>query len=140
VVKNYQIIEHTADLALCIRGEDLPGLFTNAALALFEISAVKIPSSKTPKKESISITQKADTLDELFINWLNELLSLSATRELVFTDFKISKINENNLEATATGEDLNCYKINREIKAATYSGLKIEHTGSSWQAEVILDV
>lgn len=139
-MKNYQIIEHTADLALCIQGEDLSGLFTNAALALFEISAVKIPSSKPPKKESISITQKAGTPDELFINWLNELLSLSATRELVFTEFKIDKISEKALEATAIGEDISGYKINKEIKAATYSDLKIENTGSNWQAEVILDV
>jgi len=139
-VKNYQIIEHTADLALRIHGKELADLFSNAALAVFEISAQKTPSRNPLKKESLSIKQKADTLDELFINWLNELLSLSATKELVFTDFKINEISEHALEATATGEDLNGYKINQEIKAATYSGLKVEHTGSDWQAEVILDV
>ena len=139
-MKNYQILEHTADLALRVYAKDLKGLFQNAAVAVFEISAQKFPPKAPLKKESLSIKQKADTLDELFINWLNELLSLSATQELVFTDFKISKIEENNLEATVIGEDLNSYKINQEIKAATYSGLKIEHTGSEWQAEVILDV
>jgi len=139
-VKNYQIIEHTADLALRVYAKDLKGLFRNAAVAVFEISAEKISSKNPPQKESLPLEQKAATLDELFINWLNELLSLSATREMVFTDFKINKINEHALEATVTGEAFSGYRINKEIKAATYSGLKIENSGSDWQAEVILDV
>ena len=139
-VKNYEIIEHTADLALRVNSKDLAGLFRNTALALFKISAKKKPSATGLKKETLPVIQKADTLDELFIIWLNELLSLSAAKGLVFTDFKIGRIDEKALEATAIGEDAQGFRLEKEIKAATYHGLKLKKAAEGWQAEVILDV
>lgn len=140
-MKNYELIEHTADIGIRVKAHDLKELFINAALAMFDIIAEKGPSAKgqMPRTPYI-IKQKADNLDELFINWLNELLSLSATKELIFNDFKINKLDITKLEATAIGEDIKNYKVNTEIKAATYHQLKLEETKSGWQAEVIFDV
>jgi SHS2 domain-containing protein len=138
-VKNYELIEHTADIGIRVRGEDLKNLFRNAALAMFEIISEKNKAA-AEKTEKINLKQKADAADELFVNWLNELLSLSAVKELIFSDFQIKKIDENNLEATLIGSSFKNYKINTEIKAATYHGLKLEKVPSGWQAEVILDV
>jgi len=137
--KNYELIEHTADIGIRVRGEDLKTLFKNAALAMFEIISEKNKAA-VEKTEKIILKQKADTPDELFVNWLNELLSLSAVKELIFSDFQIKKIDENNLEAALIGSSIKNYKINTEIKAATYHGLKLEKVPSGWQAEVILDV
>ena len=92
-----------------------------------------------PTKE-IKIIQKAGDLEELLVNWLNELLSLSATKELIFSDFKIKKINEKSLEAVAIGTPMKDCKVNVEIKAATYHRLKILKKNSFWQAEIIFDV
>jgi SHS2 domain-containing protein len=139
-VKNYQVIEHTADIALRVRAKDLAGLFSNAALALSEISVGKIPAKGPLKKESLSIKQNADTLDELFVNWLNELLSLSSAKSLIFTGFKIKNISEGSIEAEAEALDNASYRIEKEIKAATYHDLKIQKLAGGWQAEVILDV
>ncbi len=139
LMKNYELIEHTADIAIRVKGKDLKDLFKNAALAIFQISAEKQVTEAKRQKE-ISITQKADNLDELFVNWLNEVISLSAAKGLIFEDFQINKLSENNLEAIAIGSDINNYKINSEIKAATYHELHIEKTNSGWQAEVIFDV
>lgn len=102
------------------------------------IAEPKKPASKNQNK--VKIKQKADNLDELFINWLNELLSLSATREIIFDDFRINKLDNQRLEAEAVGEPVENYKVNTEIKAATYHALEIKKTGSGWQAEVIFDV
>jgi SHS2 domain-containing protein len=138
-LKNYEIIEHTADIGIRVKGEKLEDLFINAALAMFDIIAEeKSPQDKNLIK--IKIKQMADSIDELFINWLNELLSLSATKELVFSDFKITKLHNNNLEALVSGRGIDNYKINTEIKAATYHQLKIERKECGWQAEVIFDV
>jgi SHS2 domain-containing protein len=137
-MKNYTLLEHTADIAVRVRAGDLKGLFRNTARAMFDIIAEKQSESK--KKKKIAIKQQADTLDELFVNWLNELLSLSATKELIFSDFKINKLTEKNLEATLSGESVKNYKMNTEIKAATYHQLKIEKSAKGWQGEVIFDV
>jgi SHS2 domain-containing protein len=137
--KKYELFEHTADIGVKLKGKDLSELFRNAASAMFDIIAEKKQAS--PKKPTkIRIEQKANNLEELFVNWLNELLSLSATKELIFSEFQINKINKNAMRAQATGEDIKNYEFNTEIKAATYHQLKLEESETGWRAEVIFDV
>lgn len=137
--KNYEIFEHTADIGVRIIGKDLKELFKNAGLAIFQVSSRK-QFTKNKKHSAITIKQKAGNLEELFINWLNELLSLSAANSLIFHNIKISRLEGNNLEALCTGSDIANYKVNIEIKAATYCELNIEKTSSGWAAKVIFDV
>lgn len=137
--KSYQLIEHTADIGIKLKAKDLNGLFKQSALAMFDIIAEKLKTKTNPQIE-IAIKQKANDKEELFVNWLNELLSLSAAKELIFSDFKINKLTENLIEAFAIGESRDNYKSNVEIKAATYHELKVEKTASGWQAQVIFDV
>ena len=138
-VKNYELIEHTADVGIRVKGKELKDLFVNAALAMFDIMAQ--PKSKVPLRlEKVKVTQEADTLEDLFIGWLNELLSLSATKEIVFSSFNIILLGQHNIEAEALGGHFKDFAIEKEIKAATYHQLKVEQTDSGWIAEVILDV
>jgi SHS2 domain-containing protein len=138
-VKDYEFIEHTADISIRVKGSDLNALFRNTALAMFDIAAQK-RKSQAGKKTRIKIELKSDNLDELFVNWLNELLSLSATKDLIFSDFKISNLDNGVIEAIAIGENTANYKVNTEIKAATYHQLKLEEIKTGWQAEIIFDV
>jgi SHS2 domain-containing protein len=137
--KNYEIFEHTADIGMRITGKDLKELFKNAGLAIFQISSRK-QFTKDKTHTLIRIKQKAGNLEELFVNWLNELLSLSAARSLIFHDIKITKLEDNEIEASCTGSNNLNYKVNIEIKAATYCDLKVEKLDSGWAAKVVLDV
>ena len=131
--KNYTLIEHTADIGIKIKGKNLKEVFKNSALAMFDIMAEQ-------RTEKITVKLKSDNLEELFVNWLNELLSLSAAKELIFTNIKIKRLGKNILEAEVTGCGAKNYKFNTEIKAATYHELEIRRAKSGWQARVILDV
>lgn len=139
LVKNFEILEHTADLKVRVRGSGPDDLFKNAGLAIFQISAEK-QSIRDKNKHKISIKQSAQNIEELFINWLNELLSLSAVKGVIFEDIKINKLNEKELEAVAVGSDIRNYKVNTEIKAATYHELRVSKANSGWEAEIIFDV
>ncbi|OGX16325.1 MAG: hypothetical protein A2166_04215 [Omnitrophica WOR_2 bacterium RBG_13_41_10] len=138
-MKNYEFTEHTADIGIRVRGDDLKELFKNTALAMFDIIA-QASVIKSKREEEITVKEKADNLEELFINWLNDLLSLSAAKELVFTNFKIEELDDYHIKAICSAEDAKNFKFNSEIKAATYQGLKIEQINGGWQAEVIFDV
>ncbi|MDP2941166.1 MAG: archease [Candidatus Omnitrophota bacterium] len=138
-MKSYELIEHTADIGIRVKGKDLKQLFKNAALAMFEIIGER-KNKELPGQETIAIEQSAQGLDELFVNWLNELLSLSATKELIFSDFQIKNLDQHRLQAVAAGSSIKNYRINTEIKAATYHQLKIERSKGGWVAEVIFDV
>ncbi len=137
--RNYEIIEHTADIGLRVKAGNPKGLFRNAAAAMFQVMAE--PKGRAVKAaEELFVKLNAENLEELFVNWLNELLSLSAAKELIFSDFKINTLEDNRLEAVVIGRPQKDFRINSEIKAATYHELKVEETASGWVAEVIFDV
>jgi SHS2 domain-containing protein len=138
-VQNYEVFEHTADIGLRIRGKDLKELFENAGLAVFQVSSRR-QYVKDKTHTDIIIRQKADSLDELFINWLNELISVSAAKGLIFHNIKVKNLQDNALEALITGSSVENYRVNTEIKAATYHQLKLEEKNGGWVAEVIIDV
>jgi SHS2 domain-containing protein len=86
--KNYELIEHTADIGIRVKGGDLKELFKNSALAMFDIIAEKKTENRSPcllagesQVKRLVIGQKADNLEELLVNWLNELLSLSSAKD-----------------------------------------------------------
>jgi len=137
-LKNYELIEHTADFGIRVKGKGPEEIFKNAAEAMFDCIASRIK----PAEKSIQaiINQEAEDLEELFVNWLNELLSLSAIKEVIFTEFKINRITKTLLQAESIGEPVQAFKVNTEIKAATYHQLKIEEIDNGFQAEVIFDV
>ncbi len=136
--KDYELLEHTADIAIRVTGKDPKELFKNAAAAVFDIIAErKIRAGQTIR---LKVSQEAENLDELFVNWLNELLSLSAAKDLIFTEFNIDSMGERSLEASVFGEKKANFRMNAEIKAATYHGLRLEKTASGRRATVILDV
>ena len=137
-MKNYELIEHTADVGIRVRAKDLKELFIKTALSMFDIIAE--PKAEAGVSKEIEIKLKTDDLEELFVTWLNELLSLSATKELIFSGFQIKKITKNNLDAIAAGQDINNYRMNAEIKAATYHELILKRSDAGWLAEVIFDV
>ena len=142
VKKDYELLEHTADIRIMVKGAELKDLFANAARAMFDIISDQRPKTTDQrlKNKKFTIKQKAESLDELFVNWLNDLLSLSSAKELIFSDFKIKKINEKEIEAQVSGRPAADYEINTEIKAATYHQLRIEKKKAGWEAEVVLDV
>jgi len=137
--ENYELIEHTADIGIKVKGQTLQDLFANAASALFDIMAEqKTGKSVTAKAFDIELT--APSLEDLFQNWLGELLSLSAAKEVVFSDFTILDLNDNSIKAKASGQSRANYTIKTEIKAVTYHELEIEKTERNWEARVIFDV
>jgi SHS2 domain-containing protein len=141
-VKNYELIEHTADIGIRVGGANLAELFSRAAEAMFDIIAEEKsplqPVAKSAVKSLIKL--KADSREELFIDWLNELLSLSTTKEVIFSGFKFKKVQDNALEAELIGQNIENYQVKTEIKAATHHQLRIEKITGGWQAEVIFDV
>jgi SHS2 domain-containing protein len=82
-----------------------------------------------------------DDLETLLVSWLQELLYLLDTEDLVFGRFQV-KIHDLSLEATAWGEpfDPSIHTIKTEIKAVTYHQLEVARSELGWQAQVIFDI
>ena len=120
----------------------MKALFSTAGLAVFDIMARKKGGAKasSPGHKDFAIDLTAENLEELFVAWLNELLSLSVSENVIFTHFSITTLNETHCAAEARGESAADFTMRTEIKAATYHRLAVRPAGHGWKAEVIFDV
>jgi SHS2 domain-containing protein len=89
----------------------------------------------------VNIVLPSAPLDELFFDWLTEILYVFESEHLLLTEFEVS-IDNTGLKAVARGEpvDESRHRLEHEIKAVTYHGLKVEQTADGYLAEVIVDI
>ncbi len=139
-MKPYEYLEHTADMGLLVRGQSLSELLKNAAQGLFETIAVVNTVDET---ESIEIQLTAESVEELFVAWLDELIFRHETEEIFFKRANIHRCNETEMSAAVYGEPVNFdkHEVYTEIKSVTYHQLKVEQKpDGSWHAQVIFDL
>ena len=135
----FEYFEHEADVGIVGVGKTLEEAFEEAAKAMFN---VEVDISRVECKKRIKIECSADNIEELFIEWLNRLLAEADMNRMVFSDFRITELSRNNLKGYACGEplDVEKHKVKTEVKAATYSQLKIEEKNGLFYARCVVDV
>jgi SHS2 domain-containing protein len=135
----YETFEHTADLGLRIRAGDLDMLFVDAACCLFSAIVEDLASVRSVQK--IDVQLAGDEVDYLLFDWLRELLYHFDAEHLLLSKFEV-KVSGAGLIGAAWGEsiDRSRHRLEHEVKAITYHGLRVEKVGGEWQAEVIVDI
>ena len=139
-MKPYEYLEHTADMGLLVRGNSLSELLTNAAQGLFETIAVV---DTVDEIESVEIHLSAESVEELFVTWLDELIFQHETKEIFFKRAAVQQCSETEVSATVYGEPTNFEKheVYTEIKSVTYHQLQVvQKSDGSWFAHVIFDL
>ncbi len=137
-MEKYKFVEDlTSDVMFEAYGMDLKELFENSALALFSIIC---EIKKVGEEKTIDIGVNGDSLEELMVNWLQDLIALVDTDELFFSRFEIIEISENNLKAKAYGEPISPEKAGVVVKGVTYYKLKLEKIKDIYKAIVSLDI
>jgi SHS2 domain-containing protein len=136
-MKNYQYLDHTADLGIEVQGKTLEELFENIGIAIFETQI----AGTVRAVETRNIELFNDLLEELFVDWCRELLYDFAVYGFIPKIYEIS-IENKKLRARLQGEslDLKRHKIKTEIKNVTYHDLTIRKINDHFQATVIFDV
>ncbi|MGD9107796.1 MAG: archease [Gammaproteobacteria bacterium] len=134
-MKKYEYLEHPADLKIRAFGETLPKLFINAACAVTNFLYEVVEEAQVTKTEKVQV--EAANLEDLFINWLTEILYLSDANHLACVNFEIETFAEKKLVAdvgmiSATAKD--------DIKAITYSELSVKKTNDIWEAVFVCDI
>lgn len=128
-------IEHTADLAVWVCGDDLRDLFHTAARVMMLLAA-KPDIELQPV--NLEITLEGQDRDALLVDWLNELLYLSELHGVVFTQMNLLSVGSTSLRARVTGYPI--AEQLRGIKAVTYHGLEIVETAEGLCTQIVFDV
>ena len=134
-----EILDHTGDVGIIVRGETLSSIFQMAAQGMFSIIC---PDAEIRPVREYDFEVEGNNLEELLVNWLAELNYYFNVEYILFVDFDIEKIEDNKLYATARGEKINPnrHSIHTEIKAVTYHKLYLKKTDYGWEAQVIFDI
>jgi len=141
-MKEFEILEHTADIGIAIYGKTKKEVFINAAKGMFYIITEEDAGFKENFSHNLKLT--AENLENLLVAWLSELLYLSVTKLVVFNRFEIEELSDYQLNGEIFGKRIeqSGHKIKREIKAVTYHRLEIKKDEKSglWRAQVIFDI
>lgn len=139
----YRYLENiaTADAAFEVMGRTLEELFRDAAIATFE---VMVDTKSVEPRITREIELKDEVVDNLFFDWLSELVYLKDSDTLIFSKFDVD-IKKNDfyeLKATVSGETINQEKhiLRSDVKAVTYHMFEVKRTEKNWTARVILDI
>ena len=136
--RKFRFIEDlTSDVMFEAYGKNLKEVFENAAEAMFSIIC-KI--KKVGAKQVLEIEVKASSLEELMINWLQELISAVDLKEMFFSRFRVMEIDDKHLKAKCWGEPITPAKGETVVKAVTYYKYKLEKTPKGYVVRVSLDI
>lgn len=137
-MKEFEFLDHTADVKFRAYGESLEELFENSAKAMIG----SMTDGKIEKKKVEKIKINSNNLESMMYEFLEELLFIMDSKELVFAGIKKIKIDKENfkLEGEIYFDDLKNYKFHLDVKAVTYNEMYVELNKRTWVAQVVLDV
>lgn len=135
----FETMEHTADIGIRAFGSTEAEVFQNAATGMFSLIAELDDVLET---RDFAIEVDAEDRETLLVAWLNELLYLYDSNDMLMRRFELSELEETSLKGRAFGEpiDMGRHRLKTDIKAATYHMLKLKEDADGWRAEVIFDV
>jgi SHS2 domain-containing protein len=112
----YEIVAHTADLRLKVRGRNLEELFRDALLGM--MSVLKEDKEKLISNVQHDLSLEAADSTALLVDFLNAALSRAQIHKEVYTDVVFRHLTAYALEAELIGAKVS--EFDEDIKAVTY--------------------
>jgi len=147
MVKDFELLPHTADIKLRVYGKTLKELFRNALNGMFQSIGPhaqgcikkedRLVCESLPIKRKIEVT--APDIALLLVDFLSEALYLSDAHDEVYLDVNIHALDEKYIKVTLYGISITGFDV-VEIKAVTYHDLVVHQVDGEWQAEVVFDI
>jgi len=136
--KDFEILDHTADVGIIAYGADMSQAFANAAKGLFSL-ITELDDVEEVLHRDIELT--APDEESLLVEWLNELVYQFDTENILFKRFDIIQLDKTQLKARSYGEkvDSSRHKLKTGVKAATYHMLKVDK-GDGCKVQVLFDI
>jgi SHS2 domain-containing protein len=126
---SFEYLEHTADIIVRAKGQDLKEAFEQAALGFYGV--ITNLEQITPTKE-IKFTIESEDIQSLLYDFIDNLIFLLDTKYFISNSISITKLEKATNEQYSLNVKLNVeeFQIGKheqktEVKAMTYSFMKI---------------
>jgi SHS2 domain-containing protein len=141
----FELLDHTADVAVRLKSASPEELFRDASRALLSVQLDLGASEPVAARETVPLSLEAEDLEALLVDFLNELIFLFDTRRFLAARLDVARLDAGKparLAGTLQGEPLDAarHAVRTEIKAATFHGLAIQRTPAGLEADVVFDL
>lgn len=136
-MREFELCDHTADVAVAASGEDLGDAFAAVAAGLTAAMCDDVPDLG----DRFGVTAHAESREALLFEYLDELIYQRDVRGMLphAHEARVHFRDEWVLEGYARGAPLDGV-VAREVKAVTYSEMRLTETDDGWEAYVVFDV
>ncbi|HEX9853970.1 MAG TPA: archease [Acidimicrobiia bacterium] len=135
--RGHGTFEHTADCGIEAWAPDLPGLLEECASGMF---GLMYPLVESVDGREVRVAASGETIEELLVSWLGELLYVSEVESLALVSFAVDEADGSSVSGRAIGRSSATVELHGPpIKAVTYHGLSVVGNGE-WRARIIFDV
>ncbi len=93
----FKVVDHTADWALRIWGDNFTTLLMNAALGMSSLMVAELYSVPLVVERELEL--EAFDAETLLVDWLSELAYIAEEEQLVFREFRLRDVTPNYLAA-----------------------------------------
>ena len=133
----FELLEHTADIGIRARGATLEEAFEQAALGLAEVQGSLAPGPG----DSVPVEVSAADPGGLLVDWLNEVLWLTETRQAALVGVRVGRVGDGAARGSVLLSSGGQAPDGTLVKAVTYHRLRVEpDPDGGWLVEVYLDV
>lgn len=133
-------LSHTADIAFDVEADSLEELFTEAFKGWLE-SVVEI--SNVEPSDEIDIKLKSESLEQLLVDFLNEINFLLTVKKILCVEVKKIEVNTNEFlmrVLLGTVELNDNIILKEEIKSVTYHQMEIRQENGKYFVRVVFDI
>ena len=130
----YQEVDHTADIALKVWGEDFQTLLRQAAYGIYDLMGI-VPDDQTPVAGYFVLLQ--DSLETILVDFLSELIFLAEEKNQVFDSFSFDE-QDDELTVRMAGQEI--LSQERYVKAVTFHDLSVRQTDCGCEVTITFDV
>ncbi len=137
----FEMLEHTADVAVRLRAPDLPGLISEGVMALRSLIFEGEPESGAPRQQWRARVSGVDG-EDLLVQALSEALYAMQGEGLYPVSVSVSLLPEQSaeIEMTCLRAEGAGLRWSEEIKGVTYHGVEIRQQRGGLETIVVLDV
>ena len=136
---SYEFLDHTADVKFRAEGSSIEEVFSFSADAMNETIRGDI---SIVEQRAVTFDVEGKDLEELLYNFLEEFLFLLDAEDFLVSSVKEIEVNEKSFElkVVVVGDSAKNYKFTNDVKAVTYSEMKVYEKSGKFFSEVVLDV
>ena len=132
----FEVIEHTADWSIRVKGSDLRQLFKHAAEGMSTLMAGDLDALPQDMERNLELT--AYDVESLLVEWLSELAYWAEMEQVVFSRFDMVEVTRRHLRAVVRGGL--AAELHKHIKAVTYHNLEVVEYEEGWETTLVFDV